>query len=77
MRTLTNALGPRPSNFRKFKDTLVLKNFINFLHKSRGLYLENWGVRAPIPSLFKEMIDFETACIVYKDLHGLAPPYME
>ena len=25
----------------------------------------------------KEMIDFETACIVYKALHGLAPPYMK
>ena len=25
----------------------------------------------------KEMIDFETACMVYKALHGLAPPYMK
>ena len=24
-----------------------------------------------------EMIDFETACMVYKALHGLAPPYMK
>ena len=24
----------------------------------------------------KEMVDFETATIVYKSLHGLAPPYM-
>ena len=25
----------------------------------------------------KEMIDFETACMVYKALHGFAPPYMK
>ena len=25
----------------------------------------------------KEMIDFETATMVYKSLHGLAPPYMQ
>ena len=25
----------------------------------------------------KEMIEFETACMVYKALHGLAPPYMK
>ena len=25
----------------------------------------------------KEMIDFETTCMVYRALHGLAPPYMK
>ena len=25
----------------------------------------------------REMIDFETATMVYKSLHGLAPPYMQ
>ena len=55
--------------------------------------LQNWAARvvtnspfdhASLPLISKlgwltvnEMIDFETACMVYKALHGLAPPYMK
>ncbi len=55
--------------------------------------LQNWAARVVTNSPFrqaslplieqlgwpsvKEMIDFETASIVYKALNGLAPPYMQ
>ena len=56
---LRKYVGPRPSTPRKCGGTPFLRNFVTFLGKSRGLYLEEWEVWVP-HSLLGTSLDLYT-----------------